>query len=154
MGGDGLKKTSQQDRYLLIFALRNRFISAPELRDTFRDVMGIRLSNSTINNKLRWVGLKARSPFKGIHLTRAHKRLRNQRGQRHIGRQQRHWLYTMFSDESRFCLNFTDGRKHVWRRVGGRFHPATVQQHDRYVGGSIMVRAGITYDQRPELMIV
>ena len=125
------KTTPRQDRYLRIIALRNRFISAPQLRDTFRGVTGIRISKSTVHNRLRAVGLKARRPFKGMQLTRAHKRLRNQWAQRHIGRQQRHWRYTMFSDESRFCLNFTDGRKRVWRRVGERYHPATVQQHDR-----------------------
>ncbi len=148
------KTTPRQDRYLRIIALRNRFISAPELRDTFRGATGIRLCKSTVHNRLREVGLKARRPLKGMQLTRAHKRLRNQWAQRHIGRQQRHWRYTMFSDESRFCLNFSDGRKRVWRRVGERYHPATVQQHDRYGGGSIMVWAGITYDQRTELMIV
>ena len=65
-----------------------------------------------------------------------------------------HCRYTMVSDESRFCLNVTNVRKHVLRRVRERFDPATVQQHDRYGDGSIMVWAGITYAERTELMIV
>ena len=56
-GRGWLKKTTpRQDRYLRIFALRNRFISAPEWRDTFRGAMGNRLSKSTIHNRLREVG--------------------------------------------------------------------------------------------------
>ena len=81
--GRSEKTTPGQDRYLHIFVLRNRFISATELRDTFRGATGIRLSKSMIHNRLCGVGFKARHPFKGMHLTRAHKRLRNQRAQRH-----------------------------------------------------------------------
>ena len=77
------KTTPRQDRYLSIFALRNRFISAPEWRDTFSGVMWIRLSKSMIHNRLHGVGLKAKRLFKGRHLTRADKRLRNQWEQRH-----------------------------------------------------------------------
>ena len=72
------KKTSpRQDWHLRIFALGNRFISALELRETFRGAMGIRLSKSMFHNRLRGMGLKARNPFKGMHLTRAHERPRN-----------------------------------------------------------------------------
>ena len=77
------KSTHRQDRYLRIFVLRNRFFSAQEWRDTFRGAMGIRLSKSTILYRLRGTGLKARSPFKGMHLTRALKCLINQWEQRH-----------------------------------------------------------------------
>ena len=61
--------------HLCIFAFRNRFILAVELRDTFRSAMGIKLSKSVIHKRFHGVGLKARSPFTGMHLTRAHKRL-------------------------------------------------------------------------------
>ena len=58
--------TSQQDWCLCIFASRNRFISAAELKDTFRGIMEIRLYKSVIHNRLHGMGLKARSPFKGM----------------------------------------------------------------------------------------
>ena len=149
------RKTSpRQDRCLRTMALRNRFISAPELRDNFRAVMGIRLSTSTVRNRLKSAGLKSRRPFRGMCLTVAHRRLRLQWAQQFSGRQLRHWRYTMFSDESRFCLRFTDGRQRVWRRRGERFDSAAVQEHDRYGGGSIMVWAGITYDFRTDLITV
>ena len=83
------KTTPRQDRYSRIFALRNQFISAPEWRDTFKSAMRILLSKSTIHNGLHRMGLKARSPFKGMHLKSAHKRLRNPWEQR----QQCHWRY-------------------------------------------------------------
>ena len=89
--------------------------------------MGIRLSKSTINNRFRATGFKARRPFKGMHLTKADK----------MGTTSSWVGYsvngdTMFSNESRFCLNLTDGQQRVWRRVGERYYPATVQQHNRY----------------------
>ena len=70
------------------------------LKDAFRSVMGNRLSKSTVHIRLREVGLQTRRPYKGMLLARTRKHLKNQWAQRHIGRRQRHWRYTMFSDES------------------------------------------------------
>ena len=92
--------------------------------------------------------ITARRPVKYMHLTRAHERLRNEYAQHAIRRQQCHWRYT-FADV--LCVNFTDGRKCVWRRVGERFHPATIQRHDRYGGCNIMVKAGSTYRPNDEI---
>ena len=71
--------------------------------------------------------------------------------QRRTVRQRR---YTMFTDESRFCIRFTDGRKRCWRRSGERYARATILDHDRYGGGSVMVWGGITHDRRSDLIIV
>ena len=60
----------------------------------------------------------------------------------------------MLSDESRFCLRFTDGRNRVWRRRGERYVRATIMEHDSYGGGSVMVWGGITYDRRTDLIVI
>ena len=51
------KTNPRQQRHLHNIALRNRSIAVLELNDTFRVVTGIRLSKSTIHNKLRGVNL-------------------------------------------------------------------------------------------------
>ena len=66
----------------------------------------------------------------------------------------RHWRHVMLSDESRFCLRFTDWRNRVWRRHGERYVRATIMEHDSYGGGSVMVWGGITYDRRTDLIVI
>lgn len=60
----------------------------------------------------------------------------------------------LFTDESRFCLDFHDGRRRVWRARGERFADPCVREHDRFGGGSVMVWGGISYDGTTELHVV
>ena len=47
-----------------------------------------------------------------------------------------------FTDESRFCLDFTDRRQLVWRMSKGRFGELNEAEHDRYDTGSVMAWEG------------
>jgi len=42
----------------------------------------------------------------------------------------------------------------VWRRPNERYCDATVAEHDRYGGGSVMVWAGISLRGRTDLYII
>ena len=50
----------------------------------------------------------------------------------------------LFSDESKFCLGFTDRRQLVWRMPRERFDELKVAELNRYDKGSVMVWAGIS----------
>ena len=62
--------------------------------------------------------------------------------------------HTLFSDESRFSLCFSDGRYRVYRSRGERFTDQCVHESDRFGGGSVMMWAGICHDGRTQLKIV
>ena len=51
----------------------------------------------------------------------------------------RGWTPVVFTDESRFCLNFTDRCQLVWRMSKERFNELNVAEHGRYDKGSVMV---------------
>ena len=59
----------------------------------------------------------------------------------------------LFTDESRFCVDFTDRRARVWRMPNERFAPVCVAEHDRFGGGSVMVWAGISAQGKTDLLI-
>ena len=59
-----------------------------------------------------------------------------------------------FSDESRFCLDYHDGQRRVWRQKNERFKNCCVAEHDRFGGGSIMVWGGISYDGSTDLYVI
>ena len=62
------------------------------------------------------------------------------------------WRPVLFTDESRYCLDFRRAR--VWQRPGERLHADNIAEHDRYGGGSAMVRGGISWDGLIDLCVL
>ena len=59
----------------------------------------------------------------------------------------------MFRYESKFALDFRDGRKRIWRRGGERYTDPARVAHDRYGRGSVMVWGGITMTGKTDLHV-
>ncbi|CAH1378431.1 unnamed protein product, partial [Tenebrio molitor] len=57
-------------------------------------------------------------------------------------------------NESRFCLNGSDGRRRVWRRPGERYAPVCIDERLPFGGGSVMVWAGISAEARTNLVFI
>jgi len=51
-------------------------------------------------------------------------------------------------------MDFHDGCNRVWRRPNERYCDATVAEHDRYGGGSVMVWAGISLRGLTDLYVI
>ena len=63
----------------------------------------------------------------------------------------RNWHRIWFSDESRFLLQRCDGRTRVYRRRKERLAPVSVQEVDRFGGGSVMMWAARSYKYKTNL---
>lgn len=129
----------QQDRYVLLMALRDRTATANAIRAQLRATSNVTVSDQTIRNRLHEANLHSRRPAVRPRLTQVHRAARLAWSRRHLAWTRQQWSMVLFTDESRFTMSFTDGRIHVWRRPRERFQDATVREHDRYGGGSIMV---------------
>ena len=90
---------------------------------------------------MREFGLRARRPYIGFPLTRAHRARRMAWLVVHGPRQFpiRQWRRVFFTDESRFTLFRPDGRRRVYRRRKERFADAYVLERDMFGGCSVMV---------------
>ena len=60
----------------------------------------------------------------------------------------------LFSDESRFHLDSSHGRSHVYRRIGERYADPCIAQRQHFGGGSVMVWGGISFRGRTQLVVV
>ena len=60
----------------------------------------------------------------------------------------------LFTDESKFCIDFKDRRARVWRARNERFAPVCVAEHDCYGKGSVRVSAGISMQGKTDLHII
>ena len=145
--------TYRQDRLIVIEALRNRTQNATRLQQRLRQVTGTRVATQTVRNRLHDAQLNARRPTIVLPLTLHHRQARRAWSRRHIRWTMQQWRSVMFSDESRFTLDFNDGRVRVWRRRGERHRNVAMVPHNRYGGGSVMVWAGITMNDRTDLHV-
>ena len=115
------------DRFLVVQARRHRFDNATTLRRDFQNVTGVRISTQTIRNRLHDAGLRSRRPAIRVPLTRYHVQMRLAWARDHVTWTQNDWAPVQFTDESRFCVDFTDRRARVWRMPNERFAPVCWQ---------------------------
>ena len=143
--------TRNQDRYLVNSALRDRSLNATILRGMLRRATHTNISVQTVRRRLHEQNLHARRPAVRPRLTQAHRLRRLAWARQHVRWTRQQWASVLFTDESRFTMSFHDGRNRVWRRRGERYEDATVQEHDRYGGGSVMVWGGMSMHTRTPL---
>ena len=72
----------------------------------------------------------------------------------HVTWTQNDWAPFLFTDEYRFCVDFTDRRARVWRMPNECFAPVCVAEHDRFGRGSVMVWAGISAQGKTDLHVI
>jgi transposase len=150
--GRNRKTTQNQDRFLVLSSLRKRTATARDLLNELRRAHGIEISDQTVRNRLKEANLKPRRPVHAPRLTQHHKAARMRFALDHRDWQLRHWTPVLLTDESRFRLTRCDGRVRVYRRPGERYRAATIQEVDRFGRVSVMVWAGISIDNRIDLI--
>ena len=106
-GGRECSTNEVQDRFLVVQARRHRFDNATLRRD-FQNATGVRVSTQTIRNWLHDAGLRSRRPAIRVPLTRYHVQMRLAWARDHVTWTQNDWAPVLFTDESRFCVDFTD----------------------------------------------
>ena len=148
------KTNRRQDHFITLSALRSKTATANVLRGQLRAASNVIISDQTVRtvrNRLREVNMRSRRRAVRPPLTRAHRDVRLAWARRHLAWTRQQWSSVLFSDESRYTLTFNDGRICVWRRVGEHFIDATVAEHDRHGGGSLMVWDGFSLHHRTPL---
>ena len=154
-GGERDRTTTlRQGRFLLIQSGRQRFHNATSLNNEFRNGTGVRISTQTVRTRFHEFGLNARSPAIRVPLTRQHVQDWLDFARTHVRWTIRDWTPVLFTDESRFCLDFTDMRQLVWRMPKARFDVLNVAVHDRYGKGSVMVWKGIDVNGKTDLYAI
>lgn len=148
------KTTANQDRFLTMQCVRERFTTSTKLQARLSNVHNVRLCKQTILNRLKEVQLKPYEAAIGPKLEPHHRRERLQFAQEHLPWGEDEWANVLFSDESRFCLYSNDRRLKVFRRPGDRYAQCNFKERVSYGGGSIMVWGSISLEAKTELVFV
>ena len=126
--------TAREDRSIVRYTKRHRFMPSSWLRHRFRIIYGVNLCTSAIRKRLNKAGLKARRPLKKTLLTLRHKQRRLTWARLQENHNIRFWRRVHYSDECRFGLYVNDGRIRVWRQIGERNLPACVRRTMAFQG--------------------
>lgn len=151
--GSGRRRKTDNvaDRQLCILAKRNRFVPCRLYHHYWRDSCEVQVSRRTVYRRLLQSHLRSYRPLQRIPLGPQHKLARrnwcNERLQ-----WSEEWKNILFTDESRFSLDFNDGRLRVRRLPNERFNEQCIVEHDRFGRGSVMVWGGITWNGRTDLV--
>ena len=148
------KTTNRDDRYIVNIAKRRRFESAKKLNADFKNASGVRICEQTVRNRLNAANIRAMRPAVRPPLTPVHRRLRLTFTQDNRNIPLARLRSFMFTDESKFCIDFNDGRRCVWRQKNKRFQDCCIQKQDRFGGLSVLVWAGVSYDGSTDLYII
>lgn len=150
--------TERDDRAIIREARRNPTAHALTIAHQFRNRRQRppqqHISASTVRNRFREQGLRARRAKRVPMLTPRHRRARLAYAHDHHHWGRRQWTSVLFTDESRFCLHGSDRRSLVWRRRGERDRDGFTQPVTAFNGGSVMVWAGVSFNTRTPLVIV
>ena len=103
--------------FLLIQSRRQWFHYATPLNNEFRNGTGVRISTQTVRNRLHEFGLNARRLAVHVPLTRQHVQDWLDFARIHVRWTIRDWTPVLFTDESRFYLDFTDRRQNAQREI-------------------------------------
>lgn len=134
--------SSRQDRNLVLLCKRNRFLPTRKL------ILGrnFPFSLRTAHRRLLCAGLHARRPLKRTPLTVRHRMNRKDWCKDRIALTADYWHKILWSDESRFSLEFADGRIRVRRMRNERFSECCLMERYRNGRGSLMVWGGLWYN--------
>ncbi|GFV44844.1 transposable element Tcb2 transposase [Trichonephila clavipes] len=111
------------------------------------------VSRQTVYRLLGYIGLYARRPVRCVPLTATDCRLRLTWSREHALRTPQQWSCVMFSDESRFSLQFDSRRTLIWRAPGTRYHQENAIERHRFGGAGWLVWREIILGSRTDLHV-
>ncbi|GFT60497.1 HTH_Tnp_Tc3_2 domain-containing protein [Trichonephila clavipes] len=137
--------TPNEDRYiyLAVITKRNRRSTASDMSRQFLSATGTTVSKQTVYRRSGHIGLYARRPVRCVPLTATYCRLQLTWSREHALCTPQQWSCVMFSDESRFSLQFDSRRTLIWRAPGTRYHQENTIERHRYGGAGWLVWEGI-----------
>ena len=103
--------TRQQDRYIVLSHLRDRFRTSVETAQETVGTHYLRVSALTVRRRLQERGISSHKTYRGNALTAERRISRFSWCRQRIRWTQQRWRGVLFTDESRFCVEMFDRRR-------------------------------------------
>lgn len=131
--------SSQTERRILRFVKEDPKISAVKIARELKKESIVNVHPQTIRNFLHSKEYRAYAPRKKPYLSARNVKKRLEYAKHYIGKPKDFWKSVIFTDESKFNLFGSDGRRFVWRKEGTALKSANIKATVKHGGGSVMV---------------
>ena len=133
------KTTAREDRLIVKNSKKDRFATATAISKNTKTDFGISVSRHMVSRRLNEKCLFSRVPSTKPFISNKNQRSRKKFATEHVTWTEEQWDYVHFSDESKFNLFGSDGRRFVRRNVTERYYPKCIKSSVKFGGGSVMV---------------
>ena len=129
----------REDRMIVKMSLKDRFDVAKSISRAFCYQTGKPISRKTVSRRLDKEKFVARIPCRKPLISKKNHKVRFDFAAEHIWWTLEQWNMVPFSDESKFNLFESDGKRFVRRKNGERLSPQCVKKTVKFGGESVMV---------------
>lgn len=130
--------TEQDERFVLRQIKKNPKTSAPVLASELAQ-RGTTVCPSTIRNTCKKYGYNGRVARKKFWVNKINRQKRLEFAKEYRNKNEDFWNDVIFSDESKFNIFGSDGRRMVWRKKNTEMNPNNLIPTVKHGGGSVMV---------------
>ena len=155
-GGNGRpRKLSKPIRNFLLKEIdHNKKLSTRKMARKLEETMGEKISYGSVKNYLNDLNFFSYSPLKKPLLTMRHTKLRFEACERWIKLPEEKIKAMVFSDESKYNLQNSDGVARIWQTPGTGLKQENVKGSLKFGGGSVMVWGCFSYYGVGELTFI
>ncbi|GFX84124.1 transposable element Tcb1 transposase [Trichonephila clavipes] len=114
-------------------------LSAVKLASETSRIMGRSVSAETVRNVIKYAGYSSRVARRKPFISLQNQKKRLELAKTHQLKTGNFWKKVIFSDESKFNIFGSDGRRTVWRKPNTVLDPKNLRRTVKHGGGSVMV---------------
>ncbi|CAK9818393.1 Transposable element Tc1 transposase [Anthophora quadrimaculata] len=137
--------TIRQRRDIVKEAIKNPFVSAKSLAVDIATYSGKEVSAQTVRNVLHSAEIYGRAARKKPFINEKNREKRFGFAKIYINKTMEFWKTVIFSDESKFNLFGSDGKRFVWRKPNTELNQKNVIPTVKHGGGHVMVWGCMSY---------
>ena len=126
--GRPLMTTNREDRMIVEMSLKDRFDTATSISREFCEQTGNLISRKTVSVRLNKEKLVARFPCRRPWISKKNQKVRLDFASEHIVWIEDQWNMVHFSDESKFNLFVSDGKRFVRHKNKERLSPQCLKK--------------------------
>lgn len=138
--------TTRERRAIIREVQLHPFISAQKLSSQVATTSGKIVHPQTIRNVLHYANIYGRAARKKPFISEKNRQKRLEFAKSYIDKPMEFWKNVIFSDESKFNIFGSDGKRFVWRKPNTELHIKNLKPTVKHGGGNVMVWGCMAYN--------
>lgn len=133
------KLTDHAKRKVMRIIKKDPKTSAPKIAEELANTCAITVCPQTVRNTIKINGFNSRVARKNFFVSKINKTKRLTFAKNYVSKPATFWDNWIFTDESKYNISGSDGRRRVWREKNRALDPKNMTGTVKHGGGNVMV---------------